>query len=80
MPNLIQFFSRTNIFFARHENLLITLICVIFGSFLIYAISNLSISSYEARIFYSQGDISGVIARLSCVAFGQIDYALRMPF
>lgn len=80
MPNLIQFFSRTNIFFARHENLLITLISVIFGSFLIYAISNLSISSYEARIFYSQGDISGVIARLSCVAFGQNDYALRMPF
>lgn len=47
---------------------------------LMFAISNLSISYYEAEIFFSEKNIVNFITKMSCEAFGQNDFALRMPF
>lgn len=48
--------------------------------FLLYGISTLSISYYEAQTFYNESNFVHYITRASCFVFGQNDYALRLPF
>lgn len=62
------------------ENFYIFLICAFDLLFLSYAISTLSISYYEAEIFYNSSKISSLLANLSVYIFGKNDYALRLPF
>lgn len=64
----------------RNEIFVLFVLCLVSSSFLIYAITNLSISYYEAEIFYHDRGLTGIIARLSCEIFGQNDFALRLPF
>ncbi|MDR0408278.1 MAG: glycosyltransferase family 39 protein, partial [Campylobacteraceae bacterium] len=47
---------------------------------LVFGVGTLSISYYEADIFYNQQGAIHYLARLSCALFGQNDYALRVPF
>ena len=47
---------------------------------LLHAVSNLSISYYEADLFFNEEGLVGFIARLSCQIFGQNEFALRAPF
>ena len=61
----------------RNEIFVLFVLCLVSSSFLIYAITNLSISYYEAEIFYHDRGLTGIIARLSCEIFGQNDFALR---
>jgi hypothetical protein len=49
-------------------------------AFLLYAISNLSISYQEANIFFNTKGILSFITHYSSSLFGQNDYALRLPF
>lgn len=55
---------------------------IIFSSitFLVYAVSNLSISYEEANIFFHTKGILYFITHYSTALFGQNDYALRLPF
>ncbi|WP_172201330.1 glycosyltransferase family 39 protein [Campylobacter sp. RM16188] len=62
------------------ETFLIFFICFIDVLFLTYGISTLSISYYEAEIFYNTDQISALLAKISTGIFGQNDYALRLPF
>lgn len=62
------------------ETFLIFVICFIDVIFLLYGISTLSISYYEAEIFYNSDQISALLARTFTDIFGQNDYALRLPF
>ena len=64
----------------KSENFLFAFIFIINAILLLYAISNLSISYYEAKIFYNDANIVSLIINLSCRVFGQNDYALRLPF
>ena len=64
----------------QNEIFVISIICLFQGIFLLYAISNLSISYYEAEIFYDKKSLVSLIANLSCEIFGRNDYTLRVPF
>lgn len=64
----------------KNEIFLFAIIFSINAILLFYAISNLSISYYEAEIFYKNSDLVSLISNLSCKIFGQNDYALRIPF
>lgn len=64
----------------KNEDFLFVFIFIINAIFLLYAISNLSISYYEAKIFYNDTNLVNFIINLSCKIFGQNDYALRLPF
>ncbi|WP_170000906.1 glycosyltransferase family 39 protein [Campylobacter sp. RM16189] len=66
--------------FLYSESFLISLICCFSLCYLLYAVSTLSISYYEAEIFYNSGSMAGVISRFFVSIFGQNDYALRSPF
>jgi hypothetical protein len=48
--------------------------------FLFYGITQLSISYYEADIFFNHNDPLHYIVKASCALFGQNDWALRVPF
>jgi 4-amino-4-deoxy-L-arabinose transferase-like glycosyltransferase len=50
------------------------------GLFLFYGITQLSISHYEADIFFNHSDPLHYLVRASCAIFGQNDWALRLPF
>ncbi|MBN7289167.1 MULTISPECIES: glycosyltransferase family 39 protein [Campylobacter] len=63
----------------RHRILTMTFICVIELAFLLYCVSQLSISYYEASIFFEKNSAIGYIVRASCAIFGQNDFALRAP-
>lgn len=63
----------------QNEKLILVLLCGVEIVFLLYAISNLSISYYEADIFYNQNGIVSFLANLSCEIFGKNDIALRLP-
>jgi len=65
---------------AQNEKLVLAFLCLFSGIFLLYAISNLSISYYEAEILYNEISLTALIARISCGIFGQNDLALRIPF
>ena len=62
------------------EAFLLFVLCLVDLAFLTYAISTLSISYYEAQIFYNSPQISGILARFFVGIFGQNDYALRFAF
>ncbi|MDR1460909.1 MAG: hypothetical protein LBI78_04630 [Campylobacteraceae bacterium] len=62
------------------ETIAVFLIIVASVAVLIFGVSTLSISYYEANIFYNQKGAVHYLARLSCALFGQNDYALRIPF
>jgi len=47
---------------------------------LIYGSSSLSIGADEARAFYLQDSFASFLAKLSVLALGQNDFALRLPF
>jgi 4-amino-4-deoxy-L-arabinose transferase-like glycosyltransferase len=47
---------------------------------LLFAVNTLSISYYEADIFYNASGAAHYLVRFSCAVFGQNDYALRVPF
>lgn len=66
--------------FASSEDIYFIVIFFVNLVFLLYGISNLSISFYEAEIFFNKNDLAGLIANFSCKFFGQNDYALRLPF
>ncbi|MBR8464532.1 glycosyltransferase family 39 protein [Campylobacter sp. faydin G-24] len=63
----------------RHKNLTLTLICLIDALFLVFCVSNLSISYYEASIFFEKNNAISYIIRASCAVFGRNDFALRLP-
>jgi hypothetical protein len=62
------------------NRLLLALIIFIDIAFLLYGISSLSISYYEAEVFFDQKNFIHFIAHVSTTVFGQNDYALRLPF
>lgn len=64
------------------KNELILLIGLIYLdlALLIYAISNLSISYYEAQIYFNGDSFIHFITQISTQIFGVNDFALRMPF
>ncbi|QKG29665.1 putative PMT family protein [Campylobacter sp. RM16187] len=66
--------------FLYSESFLISLICCFSLCCLLYAVSTLSISYYEAEIFYNSGSMAGVMSRFFVSIFGHNDYALRLPF
>lgn len=47
---------------------------------LVYAISNLSISYYEAQIYFNDSSFIHFVTQISTKIFGVNDFALRMPF
>lgn len=58
----------------------IFLILVVNTLFLLYGISTLSISYYEAQIYFNESGLLHWFVNFSCSVFGQNDYALRLPF
>ena len=64
----------------HNEIFVISLLFAVSFGFLLYAISNLSISFYEADILYNQKNLTSLVANLSCKFFGYNDFALRIPF
>lgn len=66
--------------FYHNEYIVLPILCAFEALFLIYSISNLSISFYEAEIFYESDSLVGVITRAFAKLFGQNDYAVRAPF
>ncbi|MDR1554912.1 MAG: hypothetical protein LBS39_02675 [Campylobacteraceae bacterium] len=60
----------------------LTVLLVIAASvfLLFFGVSTLSISYYEADIFYNQNQVVHYLVRFFCAIFGQNDYALRAPF
>jgi 4-amino-4-deoxy-L-arabinose transferase-like glycosyltransferase len=59
---------------------LLPLIIIVDIAFLLYGVSNLSISYHEAEIFYDKRDFVHFLAQFSTSLFGQNDLALRLPF
>lgn len=53
--------------------------CFINALFLLHSISNLSISYYEAQIYFSSKGILHYLTNFSTFLFGENDYALRLP-
>lgn len=66
--------------FLKNEKYAISAIFIFNLIILLYAISNLSISYYEADIFFNKDNIVSLLANLSCKIFGHNDFALRIPF
>lgn len=67
--------------FLNNESLVISLISLLYFSLLLFEISDISISYYEANIFYNKKDLfTYYISHLSTFFFGQNAYALRLPF
>lgn len=64
----------------RDENFLFSLVFLLNLACLVFAISNLSISYYEAQIFFNCENLVSFLANLSCQIFGQNDFAVRLPF
>lgn len=64
----------------HNEIFVISLLFVVSFGFLLFAISNLSISFYEADILYNEKSLTSLVANLSCKFFGYNDFALRIPF
>ncbi|MDR1615019.1 MAG: glycosyltransferase family 39 protein [Campylobacteraceae bacterium] len=62
------------------EKILLFLMIAIDFILLIFASSTLSISYYEADIFFNANSAVHYLIKLSCELFGQNDYALRAPF
>ncbi len=60
--------------------LLLALIIIVDIAFLLYGVSNISISYAEAEIFYDQINFVHYLAQFSTKLFGQNDLALRLPF
>ncbi len=60
--------------------LLLPLIIIVDIAFLLYGVSNISISYAEAEIFYDQINFVHYLAQFSTKLFGQNDLALRLPF
>ncbi|MDR2790874.1 MAG: glycosyltransferase family 39 protein [Campylobacteraceae bacterium] len=63
----------------REKSLLFLIIAVDFG-LLLFVSGTLSISYYEADIFFNADSAVHYLIKLSCAVFGQNDYALRAPF
>lgn len=63
----------------QNKWLALALICIFDFIFLLYCVSTISISHYEANIYFNDNGIMGSIVRASCAVFGQNDYALRLP-
>ncbi len=66
--------------FPTTNRLLLSLIIIVDISFLLYSISNISISYKEAIIFFDERNFVHYLARFSTFLFGQNDFALRLPF
>lgn len=66
--------------FYHNEFIVFSILFFVTFAFLLYAISNLSISYYEADIFYNKNNLISFIVNISCQIFGQNDYSLRIPF
>ena len=66
--------------FIKNEILILAVLFCLDTLFLLYGISNLSISYYEAEIFYNKKNLTSLLANFSCSIFGQNDFALRAPF
>ncbi|NLC28415.1 MAG: hypothetical protein GX780_06550 [Campylobacteraceae bacterium] len=62
------------------ENRALGLLYIIHAIFLLYGITQLSISHNEARIFFEEKGVVHYLVRASCAIFGQNDWALRLPF
>ncbi|MDR2636196.1 MAG: glycosyltransferase family 39 protein, partial [Campylobacteraceae bacterium] len=62
------------------EKIWLFLIIVIDFALLVFASSTLSISYYEADIFFNTNSAVHYLIKFSCELFGQNDYALRVPF
>ncbi|HIE35328.1 MAG TPA: hypothetical protein EYP79_03940 [Campylobacterales bacterium] len=60
--------------------LFLPLIIFVDIAFLLYGVSNISISYREAEIFYDQRNFVHYLAQFSTTLFGQNDLALRLPF
>ena len=60
--------------------LVLPLIIFVDIAFLLYGVSNISISYREAEIFYDQRNFVHYLAQFSTTLFGQNDLALRLPF
>ena len=60
--------------------LFLPLIIFVDIAFLLYGVSNISISYSEAEIFYDQRNFVHYLAQFSTTLFGQNDLALRLPF
>lgn len=67
--------------FLHNETLIILLISFLYFFLLLFEINDISISYYEASIFYNKTDLfTYYISNLSVFFFGQNAYALRLPF
>ncbi|PSM51346.1 hypothetical protein CRN67_08930 [Campylobacter blaseri] len=66
--------------FTINKDLYFILIFAVNLAVLLFGISNLSISYYEAEIFFNEKNFVSLIANVSCKIFGQNDYSLRLPF
>ena len=64
----------------HNEIFVISLLFIVSFGFLLFAISNLSISFYEADILYNEKSLTSLVANLSCKFFSYNDFALRIPF
>jgi hypothetical protein len=62
------------------DYLFVSLISLVSALFLLYGISNISISIYEAQILYQEYSFVSMVARFFISLFGSNDYALRLPF
>lgn len=62
-----------------YRNLLLSIVVLNF-LFLYLCIENLSISQYEAHIFFNDKSIASYLSNLSCFIFSNNDFALRIPF
>lgn len=63
-----------------NEMLWIGIIVLLHLCFLFYSLSNLSISYYEAQIFFDENSPLHYMLKLFTFVFGQNDLALRLPF
>ncbi|AQW87322.1 putative protein, PMT family [Campylobacter pinnipediorum subsp. caledonicus] len=64
----------------NNDIFVLTIICALDLALLIYCTSTLSISYYEALVFFNEQDsILHKIITASCKLFGQNDFALRIP-
>ncbi|MDL0089262.1 hypothetical protein [Campylobacter gastrosuis] len=75
MPTKSQNFTK----FLTDERVILALICLFDLLFLLYCVSTISLSYYEARQFFEDRNLLGFIVRLSCEFLGQNDYAIRLP-
>lgn len=65
---------------AIKETNYIFLIIFVNVLFLLYGVSTLSISYYEAQIFFNGKGLLNLTINFFCSIFGQNDFALRVPF